>query len=370
MDTMELVCKNRERIYWIIFFVGVVLFIWSCIARVFSWELALSSFPIVASITAAYLWIRLDIWRTKKTIGELADSNKTIETDLISRRADSLVVFALLVVVAIADSFKESPKLDWRAFWGILFMFVPVSNWIARGIERNQLPNKENKSFVKDLATMIENKAGRIQVVSIFITAIATVFMAITSCQSVHISKNVAKIAQESIAISERLTNQDLKRLQAELRPYLIIKLEPGEDEFLRKDGNSQQFFICCYNDSYLILPFKIKNVGKLPAINIKAQYDSPTQHDVSFELGENNISPDSETSETFRPHINIASIVNDDKSEIFEITLKIAYMGNEELDPRVYYSLLKLSIVKRGKDRYDIKGSDFKFGFEQDVKK
>ena len=108
-----------------------------------------------------------------------------------------------------------------------------------------------------------------------------------------------------------------------------------------------------------------IKNVGKIPAINIKAKYDSPTQPDVSFELGENNVSPDAETSEVFKPNINITNIISDDERKKFNIVLKITYAGNDEIDSRIYYSLLKLTVMKREKDIYDIKETSFKFGFE-----
>jgi len=86
------------------------------------------------------LWIRLDVWRDNETIRKLAVSNKTAETDLISRRADSRVAIFLLVFVAITQSILQNPKPDWRVFTGILLMLVPISNWIARWMERNQAP--------------------------------------------------------------------------------------------------------------------------------------------------------------------------------------------------------------------------------------
>ncbi|RJO63839.1 MAG: hypothetical protein C4540_06310 [Candidatus Omnitrophota bacterium] len=120
------------------FLVGIILIIWSLVVRVFSLISALSSFPIVAGITAAYLWIRLDVWRDNKTIVRLAVSNEYAENDLKSRRADSRVAIFLLGFVAVTQAVLQNPKPDWRVFMGILLILVPISNWIARWMDRKQ----------------------------------------------------------------------------------------------------------------------------------------------------------------------------------------------------------------------------------------
>ena len=208
-----------------------------------------------------------------------------------------------------------------------------------------------------------------IEVSCIFASTLAAISMAITSCQSNQISRNLADLTNESVKISEKLANQDLTRMKAELRPYLIIELAPGIKECLKKDGNSQLFFDRLEN-THLILPFKIRNVGKIPAINIKAKYVSPTQEFI-FPLGEraHYISPDAEAPETFRPAVNISSILNNKEGEDFKIDLEITYEGYNEIDPRIYSSTLELMLAKRGQSGvaviHDIKESNFKFGFK-----
>lgn len=218
-------------------------------------------------------------------------------------------------------------------------------------------------------------KDKRIEIISIFVTAIATVFMARTSWQSVSISKNVAEMTHESIKISERLTNQDLKRTQADLRPYLIVELAPGtfgaltinrKIEHLQKNGNSELFFGPPIN-AHLILPFRIRNDGKVSAINIKAEYISPVGARTSFNLGDkNNIPPSSITPEIFRPSINVGSIIGNKEANDFEIGIRLTYKGLDEIDSRTYISTLRLRVTKKeADDFYDIKESNFEFGFD-----
>lgn len=199
-----------------------------------------------------------------------------------------------------------------------------------------------------------------IELVFMGITAVATVCMAITSWQSIKIGNDVAVITRESVAISESLAKQNLTRLQAELRPYLIVQLMPGVNEGLQKDGNSQLSLVCI-DSWHFTLPFRIRNVGKMPAINVDAQYITPTQES-SFAVGENSISPDSITSEIFYPWLNISNQVNDGKP--FTISVKITYKGNDEVDARGYYSLLILTVVKRINNIYEIKKVESKFGY------
>jgi hypothetical protein len=198
-----------------------------------------------------------------------------------------------------------------------------------------------------------------------WLMALSTFVIAIFTVTSSEIQKQMVTLSSKMADIATISAKQDKVRLETELRPYLIIQLHSGVNEYLRKDGNSQLYWDSLYEKIFLVLPFKIRNVGKIPAINIKAEYVSPTQK-TSFLLGEraNNIPPDTETSETFRPHINISSVLNDDKE--FEVNLRIRYKGNDEIDPRTYYSLLTLLVVKRIDGVYDIKDSNFKFGIEE----
>ena len=137
MNLWEWAEKRVTVIYWIMFAVGIVLMILSQRIQVFSLQPVFSSVPIVAGITASYLWIRLDVWRSDKTIGKLTSSKDAVD-DLISRRADSRVALALLVLAAIFQAFLQEPKLNWLVFVGILLILVPVCNCIARRMEKTQ----------------------------------------------------------------------------------------------------------------------------------------------------------------------------------------------------------------------------------------
>jgi len=120
--------------------IGGILLGWSWRQKILFLRSALAVFPIVASITAAYLWIRLDVWRDDKTIRELVKP-EVIQNELLSRRSDSRVAIILLVLVAIAQSFFSESKSNWSVFFGMLLVLVPICNWIARRTEKRSLLN-------------------------------------------------------------------------------------------------------------------------------------------------------------------------------------------------------------------------------------
>ena len=136
---------------------------------------------------------------------------------------------------------------------------------------------------------------------------------------------------------------------QTETRPYLTIELRPGPNEYMRKDGNSQLFLICCHNNFFLVLPFKIKNVGKMHAAHIEAKYSSPGQQNVAIALGEksNFLSSGDEIPETFRPHINISRIVQHEDDKEFNVELLLSYQKYDESDSTIYHSRLELVLAK-----------------------
>ena len=158
--------------------------------------------------------------------------------------------------------------------------------------------------------------------------------------------------------------NRENIRLKSELRPFLVIQLEPSDSDYLKKDTTSHLSFSLVHN-KFLIVPFTIKNVGKLPAINIRPMYISPNEANVPFELGENSIAPDEETRELLRPEVDIASEVNIVDKKQFNIILKVIYKGNNEIDTRIYNSILKMVIVKRENNIFDLVDTDFEFGYE-----
>lgn len=150
-------------------------------------------------------------------------------------------------------------------------------------------------------------------------------------------------------------------------RPYLSIDLKPGPGEYLQKDGNSNLFFISCYEKIFLVLPFKIRNIGTVNATKITAEYSSPAQDNVEIKLGEkanllaaSEVMP--ETSYPFRVHINISNVVAAEDERDFKIELKIHYYNYEENIRQRYSTKLELIIFKENVDKntviYKIKGS------------
>jgi hypothetical protein len=135
-------CDHIETIYRTMFLMGIVFLFTAAVTKKFSPTAVLTAFLIVASITAAYLWIRLDIWRDDQTILKSADQ-KIVQAELISRRADNRVAFFLLFLVAIAQALllflKVEQKSNWLVFSGMLLLFVPLFNWIARWIQKVDL---------------------------------------------------------------------------------------------------------------------------------------------------------------------------------------------------------------------------------------
>ena len=98
----------------------------------FTRDTVLSGFGIAAALTASYLWIRLDWWRSNNTIKELSGSNETIARDLISKKADSQVALALLILVGLAPALL---KQYWLPL-GMLLILIPIGNYIARSVEK------------------------------------------------------------------------------------------------------------------------------------------------------------------------------------------------------------------------------------------
>lgn len=94
--------RKLKLIYSLMFVIGVALIYAS--RGSFTRDSLLSGFGIAATLTASYLWIRLDWWRSNNTIKELSGSNESIARDLISKKADSRVALVLLMLVALAQA--------------------------------------------------------------------------------------------------------------------------------------------------------------------------------------------------------------------------------------------------------------------------
>jgi hypothetical protein len=216
-------------------------------------------------------------------------------------------------------------------------------------IQRNFELTKSNVDETKKMAVQTRNL--------VFVTA------------GIAVVSFLGYLAQlKSVEFAQISENREKTRLQAELRPYLIIQLYPepnkfGSQEYFKRDGNSQLYWEGLYNKIDLILPFKIKNVGKIPAVNIEAKYDSPSQSRVPIAMAYNNISPDEESSEFLHPWVNISTILNDNGTQQFDITLRITYKGLDEINSGNYCSLLKLTVMKKQNNIYQVIGNNFKFG-------
>jgi len=136
MNLWEKVGKYVNTIYLGFFISGIILFIMLWIFRLLSLHLIFLSFPVAAGITAAYLWIRLDVWHTDDTIKKMSVPNQDVADDLKSRRADSRVALTLLALIAIIQAFLPELKQNWLVLIATLLIVLPLSNCIARWMEK------------------------------------------------------------------------------------------------------------------------------------------------------------------------------------------------------------------------------------------
>ncbi len=194
--------------------------------------------------------------------------------------------------------------------------------------------------------------------------AITSIFMLITTLQTRDIQKKSIEISDKLSDLQDKANNQDLIKLQSEFRPYLIPKLIPNPPHYT-VDGQSKRIFTL-HEDKFLLARFSLDNVGKLPALNVRAKYDSPTQKDEYFPMGDNVIFPESDMGRLPTPWINIESIVKEEKSEPFDAILTFEYDGNGDIDNRRYVTVLKLTIQREETGKYKILDQDFKFQFQK----
>lgn len=101
----------------------------------FAWTAFLLGSPIIATIVGAYFWIRLDVWRSEKTIETLSSEDEAIKRDLFSRRADCRMAFALLALAAAAQIYLLG-SISERLHAMVLLLLPPsVINCVARSME-------------------------------------------------------------------------------------------------------------------------------------------------------------------------------------------------------------------------------------------
>jgi len=91
------------------------------------WEEVWKALSISGVIIGSYLWIRRDLWVTREA--------KKQDPKLADQQAACLVAFVWLIIIvplAVTKTEKVIPPL----FFSTLFLLLPVSNGIARWLEK------------------------------------------------------------------------------------------------------------------------------------------------------------------------------------------------------------------------------------------
>jgi len=174
---------------------------------------------------------------------------------------------------------------------------------------------------------------------------------------------SMEKQHETTILQQENANKQNLVRLQAELRPYLIPRLRNNPPHFIIDEQSVMTFNI---HEKHLLVNFELDNVGKMPARNIRARYDGPGYYDKSFDLAKNVILPGDSAHRCWTPWVSISNIAKGSENKPFEIVLSIEYSGNEDIDNRRYLSLLKLTIQKDDNKKYKVIDQDFNFQYKK----
>ncbi len=175
--------------------------------------------------------------------------------------------------------------------------------------------------------------------------AVATIFMAVATFQSVNISNKLGDIEEQNL-------NHNEAALETEFRPYLDITLLSNKYPLIKKG-----------NYSFLNVPFQIVNVGKYPAIGIKAEYHGPVQNS-PIEPEEKMDHLLSDKGRIYVPDINIGNLADNSTNEAITTVLQVVYQGILKTDKNEYCSEMKLIIKKKNIDnkvQYNLANSVFK---------
>jgi len=152
-----------------------------------------------------------------------------------------------------------------------------------------------------------------------------------------------------------------LEQNKDEQRPLLIPKLIQNPPYFTI-DGQSVMTFKLM-DKKFLYMRFRLNNTENISALNLRGKYDSPTQKDVYFDMGENVILPNSSSQRIWTPWVNIQSVVNEQNNASFDVMLTIEYDGKNGADGQKYLSFLKLKIKKVSNDKYRLIDEKVTFG-------
>lgn len=220
-----------------------------------------------------------------------------------------------------------------------------------------KIPTEGIKSYFRRLPSRLK-KIPHTDLNKDHAVALATVAMAITSILMFNVTKGTREIQEQGLSISKQLSdlqekanNQNLVRLQSELRPYLIPKLMQNPPDSII-DGQQGIMIFTLIKEKHLNIKFTLENVGSMPALNVRAYYDSPSQTNEQINLILNAISPKSGRTGYWTPAVNISTIL---EKENFEVILRLEYDGYKEIDDCRYSSLLKLKIKKKNSGKYEL---------------
>lgn len=180
-----------------------------------------------------------------------------------------------------------------------------------------------------------------------FITATATIIIALATLANVNISKNLEFL--EGISIDHNTT-----ALQVEFRPYVVLQLQ-----------NQNKLFNLTSSGKHIKPTIESINVGKVPALDVHISYDTE-QKDVHFEIEDaNDIAPD-RGKYFYNPDIYVGNSSDYDNKDLY-VTLLITYRGNTDVDPRRYCTESRLTFRKlqsAAGTGFALKSSGSKFGF------
>ncbi|MCD4780489.1 MAG: hypothetical protein K8S27_08085 [Candidatus Omnitrophica bacterium] len=149
-----------------------------------------------------------------------------------------------------------------------------------------------------------------------------------------------------------------------EQRPYLIPKLIDNPP-FFTIDGQSVMSFTLM-DKKFFYMKFGLNNTENVPALNVRGKYDSPTQKNVYFDMGENVIFPNLFSQRLWTPWVNIQSVVNEQNNDPFDVTLTIEYDGKNGGGTQKYLSFLRLKIKKVLHDKYRLIDEKVTFGIKE----
>ena len=160
---------------------------------------------------------------------------------------------------------------------------------------------------------------------SSFLTAVATIAIALATSLQVNISNKLAELEKIN-------SNHNKTALEVEFRPYVALQLADPEKVYALRSGTT-------------LMPTKVVsiNVGKVPALSVEVTYFA--EQTLRFDIKDaNDITPGGTS--YYTPDINIGDPTKYDNGDL-NITLLATYSGNYDVDPRRYCTKTQLTFQK-----------------------